>query len=162
MNPLEQLKDIHLPAEVSFWPPAYGWWILLIACLFSLFLLVKWWRKRSRYLVAKKEALKLLKQLSEVDPNWQNELNIIIKRACLSYFPPELSASEHGDGWSKLLNSLLPAKKRQKYGQNLQRLQDSLYQASPESLDFSACVEEAKYWVTHALPPKRKQETSHV
>lgn len=28
-NAAEQLRDIHLPADVSWFPPAIGWWILL-------------------------------------------------------------------------------------------------------------------------------------
>ncbi|MEC7549612.1 MAG: DUF4381 domain-containing protein, partial [Pseudomonadota bacterium] len=30
---LAQLADIHLPAEISFWPPAFGWWILALLLL---------------------------------------------------------------------------------------------------------------------------------
>ena len=29
-DPLAQLRDIHLPAEVSWWPLAWGWWLLII------------------------------------------------------------------------------------------------------------------------------------
>ena len=27
-DPLQQLKDVHFPADPSFWPLALGWWIL--------------------------------------------------------------------------------------------------------------------------------------
>ena len=37
-NPLQNLKDIHLPGAVSAWPPAPGWWILT----FLLLALVTW------------------------------------------------------------------------------------------------------------------------
>ena len=32
---LAQLADIHLPAEISFWPPAFGWWILALLLLIA-------------------------------------------------------------------------------------------------------------------------------
>jgi hypothetical protein len=28
-DPLAQLRDIHLPTEVSWWPLAWGWWLLI-------------------------------------------------------------------------------------------------------------------------------------
>ena len=32
---LAQLADIRLPGEISWWPPAPGWWILAALVLFS-------------------------------------------------------------------------------------------------------------------------------
>ena len=39
MNPAAsnlQLRDIHLPDAVSWWPPAPGWWLLLGGLLLAL------------------------------------------------------------------------------------------------------------------------------
>ena len=30
-DPLQQLKPLHLPPDPSWWPPAIGWWILMLA-----------------------------------------------------------------------------------------------------------------------------------
>ena len=50
-NPLDQLKDIHLPEAIGFWPPALGWWLLallFIALLVTGALLYKR-RQKSAY-----------------------------------------------------------------------------------------------------------------
>ena len=38
---LSQLADIHLPVDVTYWPPAIGWWVLVIFILTGGYLLVK-------------------------------------------------------------------------------------------------------------------------
>jgi hypothetical protein len=49
MNPtdLSELRDIHLPDAVSWWPPAPGWWILVGLVVAGIFAL--WLRYRSHY-----------------------------------------------------------------------------------------------------------------
>ncbi|MGE0858472.1 MAG: DUF4381 family protein [Gammaproteobacteria bacterium] len=42
--PTLELRDIHLPAPVSWWPLAPGWWLLLIAVLLAALGLVLWRR----------------------------------------------------------------------------------------------------------------------
>jgi len=48
----EQLRDVHLPDAVSWWPLAWGWWVLLILLTLSvgaaLFLIVQKYKK-NRY-----------------------------------------------------------------------------------------------------------------
>lgn len=48
-NPLAQLRDIHLPEPVSWWPLAPGWWLLIVA----MFILLVWlgikWRQRQQF-----------------------------------------------------------------------------------------------------------------
>ena len=52
MKPELPLRDIHLPGEPSWWPPAPGWWLLAAVLLVLLFLAVRWglrrWRARQR------------------------------------------------------------------------------------------------------------------
>jgi hypothetical protein len=47
-----QLRDIHLPAEPAWWPPAPGWWLLgllLVAGLFWLLPHLRTWSARRRW-----------------------------------------------------------------------------------------------------------------
>ena len=45
MNSELQLRDIHLPAEVGWWPPAIGWWVLALIVLILLVMLLQRWRQ---------------------------------------------------------------------------------------------------------------------
>ncbi len=40
-DPLSQLRDIHLPEPVTFWPPAPGWWFILLLILIGLVFLYR-------------------------------------------------------------------------------------------------------------------------
>jgi hypothetical protein len=50
MSPPLPLRDIQLPAEPSWWPPAPGWWVLavllLCALLWLLMLAFRQWRRQ--------------------------------------------------------------------------------------------------------------------
>ncbi|MNF32766.1 hypothetical protein D3C85_940750 [compost metagenome] len=90
MNPnvpsIEQLKELALPAPVSYMPQTWGWWVLL-AVLMGAVLLVgarQYWQwRRDRY---RREALVRLAQLqkSSDDLNALRELPALLKRVALS------------------------------------------------------------------------------
>ena len=48
---LAQLKDIHVPLEPLWWPPAPGWWLLCLVVLILISLALRWlrgWLRRQR------------------------------------------------------------------------------------------------------------------
>ncbi|MEX2130432.1 MAG: DUF4381 domain-containing protein [Pseudohongiellaceae bacterium] len=112
---LEQLADIHLPAAVSFWPPAPGWWllaILLIAVLISsgikiaaaiksrricAFALAELERIYTRY--AQAEANAETQQVEAARLLFVNELNAVLRRVALWHYPDAGIASLGGRAW---------------------------------------------------------------
>lgn len=63
-NPaLEQLRDIHLPQAVQWWPPAPGWWIVTALTLALLVWLVRYLQGRYRRRYFRSESLDLLQQI---------------------------------------------------------------------------------------------------
>lgn len=66
MNPTDPstlpLRDIHLPAAVSWFPPAPGWWLLAGFGLIAL-LALAWWWKRYRPDAIERASLAMLDQL---------------------------------------------------------------------------------------------------
>ena len=49
-DPLQELRDVHLPDPISWWPPAFGWWMVIVGLVIAGGLVV-WamaYRKRTR------------------------------------------------------------------------------------------------------------------
>ena len=60
---LKDLRDIHEPDPVSFWPPALGWWLLMLFVIAAIFL-IRWQKKRKKQPKYKKLAIEAFKNIS--------------------------------------------------------------------------------------------------
>jgi hypothetical protein len=103
-----QLRDIHLPEAIGWWPPAPGWWILAILVpLFLLFSIVLY--KRITRKTAKKTAKKLLLKLKQDttldDKHKLQEISALMRRTAISISPRAETASLTGQTWLKFLDS---------------------------------------------------------
>lgn len=110
---LSQLRDIHLPAPISWWPPAPGWWILItliVAILIGLFI---WFRRRQRdnwRRAALAELARLRQQCADQPTTVHTiiaELSVLLRRVAISCFPRTEVAMLHGDKWLAFLNRSL-------------------------------------------------------
>lgn len=108
---LAQLADIHLPAPVSYWPPAIGWWILaaialvLIALLLRKFARMRRQQKICQYAVA--ELRRCYESYSHTEPaaldqaklDYANQFNTVLRRVALVHFTGNNVASLDGASW---------------------------------------------------------------
>jgi len=108
-NPLDQLRDIHLPNAVDQFPYAPGWWILLAIILFAISLYlyrIYQYKKAIRLLKPAKIEIEQLKSLNQDQINAHSvaSLSALIKRVCLIYYPTRKVASLMGSHWWNFLN----------------------------------------------------------
>ncbi len=104
------LRDIHLPEPVSWWPIAPGWWLLLaaivIACLVIWFIRRSW--NKRRVLRQLKERLQTIRDdfaEGATAADTVRQLSVLLRRACITYFPRSDVASLTGDAWLQFLDS---------------------------------------------------------
>ena len=116
MNPQDlPLRDLHLPADIGWWPLAPGWWLLLAIAgcglcwmLFSAF--KKWRANRPR-----RAALKQLEAISRdfASDNdlasFSKQLSELLRRALLAYAPRDEVAGLTGEPWLEWLDRGLDA-----------------------------------------------------
>lgn len=112
VNQALPLRDIHLPASVSWWPPAPGWWLVVAMVLLTAAVAVFLYRrKQDRKLndLAIQELQKI--QLSHAqhldDLQLIQALSIWLRRVCLSHYPRVDVAGLTGDSWLKFLDEPL-------------------------------------------------------
>lgn len=149
---LEQLRDIHLPAEVSWWPLAPGWWILLFlfvaAVVFATWAMVQH-RNKNRYrrLAALELDLALFQwQQSQDSAAFIQATNVILKRtvaAGLATNSSEAILSLTGERWTDLLNQY----SRDTLSNNsAHALARAGYEPNPE-VDIAKLHSESKSWI---------------
>ena len=108
-DPLAQLQDIHLPAEIGLWPPAWGWWVLallIIAMVSALVFFIKRKISRNAYrTIAIAELNSIHKKYgSDQSSEYLQNLSIILRRTALSGFGSQFNASLKGNEWLQWLD----------------------------------------------------------
>ena len=110
-SPLTDLRDIHLPQPIGWWPPAPGWWVLATLLLLLLGLTC-WLLARRRKTAFKRAALAELEQIKDRrqqsgdELQTVKELSALLRRVCISLEPDRRSAALTGERWLQHLDQL--------------------------------------------------------
>ncbi|MBA6294903.1 DUF4381 domain-containing protein [Colwellia sp. MB02u-9] len=159
MDPLAQLSDIHLPANVHGYPIAPGWWLLAVIVL----ALIIYGLLKLRQAMIKRQAQKMaLKQLSTATDI--SAMVALLKWAALQYFPRPQVAHLTGHAFKSFLIATLPPKHQQEFTELSAEHFVSVYQSTAVSTTTSTTANiisaefsnAAKLWLSHALPPKKE------
>jgi hypothetical protein len=106
---LNQLRDIHVPDPIGWWPPAPGWIILTVLVMIALGFIT---RRVIRHLLnqrSKRKALRVLQQYRQDYLKHHNSpltcacLSELLKRVALIYYPRTQVASLQGQAWIDFL-----------------------------------------------------------
>jgi hypothetical protein len=110
MNPLSELRDIHLPPAPPLWPPAPGWWLISAVAIALLVLGVRfarmaWQRGRPRRAAVRAiEKLRGRHDSGEAADVLTAELAILLRRAAMNRHPRAQVAGLTGHDWLKFLD----------------------------------------------------------
>ncbi|PKF49587.1 DUF4381 domain-containing protein [Enterovibrio nigricans] len=148
------LADIHLQAAPGLWPLAWGWWAVLAVLLVIAIAAIVALRQHRQKRFAQQQAIKQLSDASSLA-----EVNALLKRAALTYFPRHDVAKLTGHAWLAFLDNqrgpsnqaFLPHEALWQKGAFSQK------GLSDEELDL--CKALAKNWLKDALPPKHSTAT---
>lgn len=146
---LQNLNDIVAPGPVPWWPPAPGWYVVLLVLavllLWGAFRFVRGWR-RDRY---RREALRELKKVRVAGAGAAGLLPVLLKRTALSAWPRAEVAALSGNEWHAFLDRTAETDRFcSGSGQRLDRLAWASGPAlSPEA--FGQALEDAAWWLKH-------------
>ncbi len=143
----QQLRDVHTPEAISWWPLSIGWWFLIataviITLLVSLKLLKR--RRQNAYrgvAIAELDQHFALWQEQQKNDLYLQAANAIVKRACSHLNSEALSLS--GQQWLEYLS----AYSKELFSSDTEfALSRGLYQADP-SLNIELVHQEIKAWL---------------
>lgn len=110
MNPIDYsqlpLRDIHLPGAISWWPLAYGWWILLAGL--GVAALIGWLMYRRRY--RERAAIRGLKSVARALAEGTapvvciQRISMILRRFAMSVADSKSVAGLTGEAWLAFLD----------------------------------------------------------
>lgn len=155
MNNFEQLplRDIHLPDPVSWWPPAIGWWLLVVAIVLAaigIWLGIRHLATRQRrnrlYHLAEREINRIETEYRAAHDSHLalQKLSILMRRIGMTVYDRKRIASLCGDEWTDwLTNSSVPAEAR---AGSIRLLADGPYNKDV-SADLSPLISHCRVWL---------------
>ncbi|WP_024460298.1 DUF4381 domain-containing protein [Marinimicrobium sp. LS-A18] len=169
-DPLAQLKDIHLPEPIGWWPLAWGWWLLIALLLIVLGALLWQGYRRQRRQRYRREAMALLdhayRDYLRSDPgpathrHYLQQVSQLLRRTALSALPEareaELAALK-GPQWLRFLDASAGLEPAFTEGPG-HILADGPYQPDPK-VDVEALHQLAAQWIRrHRLSERHLQQ----
>lgn len=167
-NPVNglQLRDIHLPEAVNWWPPAIGWWLtplILVLLALAIIALRRMLRQRHQNAckkIARNELQRIKQQYVDNTDALHSlrELSVLLRRVALSYLPREHSAGLTGEAWIAQLNQL--AQHNVFSEQHLELLTRGVYQPQLEA-DLTPLLKQCEQWLQqlpNQAPARQRNE----
>jgi hypothetical protein len=143
------LRDIHLPEVVSSWPPAIGWWLLLILIPVTIYVAWKTYKYLTRKTIAK-SASPILEQIKQdtqsSDLEKLQQLSAWLRRVSISTAPRQESAGLTGKAWLAHLDASVEGSP---FSDGIgQCLADAQYrQSAPSDIDIDALINLCELWL---------------
>ena len=109
---LKDLHDLQLPLAPSWWPPAIGWWLLLLLAV-ALYFVIRWFKHRSQTVSAvppRELAFAGLKQaqvsFAQTNDLYQlaADLSVLLRQVAMTLASREEVASLTGTAWLQWLD----------------------------------------------------------
>lgn len=149
-----ELRDIHLPTDALWWPPAPGWWLLPLLAMVLLCVLL-WWRRRSRRpplaSLSRRELARIRQQYGDGRVDRRGAVDMaarLLRRILIGYRGRAAAAASTGDDWLAQLEELAP---RHRFSvEQLRWLSRERYRPDAEC-DVDALLEACDGWI-RALP----------
>lgn len=158
-NWLTDLKDIHYPRPISWFPFAPGWWLLLTALLILGWYGLRYWQKNQAARQVKKTALAELRELESRVAIAQSEvlvaggIDAVLKRTALSFFPRESLAGLTGEAWFAFLIQHDKHKQIASYRYELIELPYQKSIAKCNMINLSGLLSAARAWIKQRSEP---------
>jgi len=149
MNQPLPIEDIHLPAELTAWSLAMGWWVLLILTpllLYGFWQFYKYLTRKTPIKTAKKQLNQLKNNTELSDYQKICELSILLRRVAISTLSRAKTAALVGDDWLQFLESIL---KDKRFSEGVGKLLISVpYQTpSTKNYDINALISLSADWL---------------
>jgi len=146
-----QLHDIHVPEQISNYPIAPGWWILLALIVFTAIWAYKKHKAMHILNADKKQALAVLASNNSLSAT---ECIALLKWSAMQYFSRQELAKLYGERFQTFLVAQLPEKHQGNFTKLTAAAFDSQYQTAEKATLAinSDCQQATKLWLEQALP----------
>ena len=161
------LRDIHLPDSVSWWPPAIGWWLVLVLSLLLIGVLIYSVRQFMKPRLKKRAKAAIDAVISDYRVHgdalqFLQALSIILRRVGISYLDRNEVSGIHGVAWYHRLNQLTD---KPLSDDSIDLLSEAPYRSvlDGKTDQVTGLIEQLQGWVS-GLPkyPVKQSEGRHV
>lgn len=155
------LKDIHLPDSVSWWPPAPGYWLILaiiVACVVT-YLSIKSYRKKHEIRRLALVEFQLIKKEYASNPDQKKlsmALSALLRRAAISTYPVSECAGLIGKPWLSWLDQQLSKTTLNFSNGPGYLLTEFVYSSSQHANDINDLLNLSLQWLKQLPPPSGK------